>query len=523
MSEELKTIRSKYLTIPVNPEKDTKRLLFKNNNKLVYDLTIDYDPETPTFTAYVEMTRFQGLKMDIAFEDGTVPVYGETDVFAPEGLYKEPYRPQIRFSVKNGWNNDPNGMLCWNGTYHMFFQYNPCAPGWGNMHWGHAVSSDLIHWEEKDIALYPDGWGTEFSGSAIVDEHNVSGLGFPDRPPMLLFYSAWGRGTNMSEGVQMTQRLAYSLDGGKSYIKYPSTAVDALSGENRDPKVVWCEELSCYLMVLYVDSDEFAYLTSDDLIHWTDFQRVHIPGDNECPNIARYRVQGTNEYLWVFMGAHGWYIVGTFRDGKWVTLQDPQIPFAATRSYAGQIFSGTGDRVIMIDWVRPVMKLDDRFSQHMSVPFDMTLERDGDRYYLCKYPVPELSAIRGAEKTVSLTGTECAIPAEAPGLDVTLSFAKKPQGKITVTAYGETVTIDADANTVSAGEGSSPMSSGRDPYTIRILFDNVGAEVYSDGGRYAFTGSMLAVPGNRELRICSEMPLDGAVLKAADLESIWNA
>ena len=524
MSAELKTIRCKYLTIPSNPakRKEAKILQFFNNGKFVYELSVDYDPENPVFTAYVEMTPFLGLKLEIVFSDGTVPVYGETDVFEPEGLYKEPYRPQIRFSVKNGWNNDPNGLVYRDGVYHMFFQYNPCATHHANMHWGHAVSTDLIHWEEKDIALYQDEWGSMFSGSAVIDEKNVSGLGFPEHPPMVLFYSTCPGWYIMGKGLRMTQRIAYSLDGGKTFIKYPETIIDCVERENRDPKVVWCEELSCYVMALYLVDDVFGLFRSDDLMHWEEFQRVPIRGDWECPNMARLRVGGTDEYLWIFFGARGWYLVGTFRDGKWVTVQEERLPYEKTHSYAGQIFSGTGDRAVMIDWVRPQVKLDDRFSQHMTVPFELTLEKDGGRYWLCKNPVSELSLIRGDEKKISLAGTECVVPAEAPGLDVTLSFSKKPQGKITVTAYGETVTIDADENAVYAAEGRSTLTSGREPFTVRILFDNVGAEVYSDGGRFVFTAGMLAEPGNRELRVCADRPLDGATLTAADLNSIWN-
>ncbi|MBO4797655.1 MAG: glycoside hydrolase family 32 protein, partial [Candidatus Methanomethylophilaceae archaeon] len=443
-------------------------------------------------------------------------------VFAPEGLYREPNRPPIRFSVKSGWNNDPNGLICLNGVYHLFYQYNPCSTRWGNIHWGHAVSTDLIHWEEGDIALYPDEWGPNYSGCAVLDERNVSGLGFSGRPPLLLFYTAGGGSNEMSRGVSPTQRIAYSLDGGKTFLSYPQTAVDTITGENRDPKVVWCEDLSRYLMALYLEGEEYALLTSDDLLHWEQFQRISIRGDWECPNPARLRVRGTDRFLWILFGARSYWLAGEFRDGRWVTLQEESIPFEKTRTYAGQLFSGTGERAVEMDWFCPSVPLDPRFSQMISLPRELTLEQEGDRYWLCRNPVAELSAIRRNERTVCLAGTECRVPAAEAGLDLELTFPKLPRGKIAVRAFGQSVTFDPEANTVSGGKGISPMTSGREPYSVRILMDPSGTEVFPDGGRFVFAGSEQPDPGERELSLRAENPMDGATLKLADLLSVRN-
>lgn len=146
--------------------------------------------------------------------------YTEADEMTLPDLYREPYRPQIHFTTKNGWINDPNGLVYLNGAYHLFYQHNPCEPKWNNMHWGHAVSTDLIHWKELDIALFPDRTGDMFSGSAIVDTQDLLGLQKDDVPSVLLYYTTT---------KPFSQYLAYSTDGLKTVQKYSTTPRGAAS------------------------------------------------------------------------------------------------------------------------------------------------------------------------------------------------------------------------------------------------------------------------------------------------------
>ena len=141
-----------------------------------------------------------------------------------EGVYSSSLRPRIHFSAAYGWLNDPNGLVYHDGVYHLFFQHNPAGTGWATMHWGHAVYTDLFHWEEKDIALFPDKMGSMYSGSAIVDKKNVSGLS-ENGDTILLYYTAAGNGCELSlrEVAYYTQCMAYSKDGGKTFVKYENT------------------------------------------------------------------------------------------------------------------------------------------------------------------------------------------------------------------------------------------------------------------------------------------------------------
>lgn len=158
----------------------------------------------------------------------------------------EPYRPQYHFSPAENWMNDPNGLVWYRGEYHLFYQHNPHGSTWGNMSWGHAVSRDLVHWEELDVALENTGDEHIFSGSIVVDERNTSGLGQPGRPAMVAVYTSWYPAT----GIQ-AQSLAYSIDAGRTWTRYQSNPVlDIGSRDFRDPKVFWYEPGGYWVMAV---------------------------------------------------------------------------------------------------------------------------------------------------------------------------------------------------------------------------------------------------------------------------------
>ncbi len=176
-------------------------------------------------------------------------------VFTSEAqqLYHEQYRPQIHFSPKEHWINDPNGMVYYEGVYHLFFQYYPDSTIWGPMHWGHATSKDLIHWEEQPVALYPDSLGYIFSGSAVVDENNTSGLGTGGKVPLIAIYTSHDPvGEKAGRNDYQNQSIAFSQDSGKTWEKYSGNPVLHNPGitDFRDPKIMWYEAKKKWIMTL---------------------------------------------------------------------------------------------------------------------------------------------------------------------------------------------------------------------------------------------------------------------------------
>ncbi|MER2493183.1 glycoside hydrolase family 32 protein [Catenovulum sediminis] len=286
-------------------------------------------------------------------------VSGEEKVNAANSFhYQDHHRPQFHFTPQANWMNDPNGMVYHNGEYHLFFQYYPDDTVWGPMHWGHAVSKDLVHWEELPIALYPDEHGWIFSGSAVADVNNTSGLGTKENPPLIAIYTYHNEPERLAGSKNyQTQGIAYSLDNGRSWTPYKGNPV--LIGPNipdfRDPKVAWYEPDQKWIMTLAVD-DHVSFYSSPNLIDWKFESDFGIDAGThggvwECPDLIKMPVEGSDEEKYVLLvsinpggpngGSATQYFVGDF-DGHKFTL-DPKMKQEVSKIPAhfpeGQVFA----------------------------------------------------------------------------------------------------------------------------------------------------------------------------------------
>lgn len=259
----------------------------------------------------------------------------------PTGAYNEQHRPQFHFTPPQQWMNDPNGMVYYEGEYHLFYQHYPDSNVWGPMHWGHAVSADLVTWEQLPIAIYPDTLGLIFSGSAVVDWNNTSGFGQDSVPPLVAIYTYHNMdGERDGSNDFQTQAIAYSNDKGRTWTKYEGNPVIP-NTENirdfRDPKVFWHEVSQQWVMALAV-LDRVRIYNSKNLKEWTlgsEFG-MGIGSDGrpwECPDLFQLPIEGSDAQKWVMLvslGAGGYnggsatqYFVGDF-DGSTFTL-DPAL------------------------------------------------------------------------------------------------------------------------------------------------------------------------------------------------------
>ena len=208
---------------------------------------------------------------------------------------KRDFRPNIHFTPEKNWNNDPNGLIYIDGIWHLYYQYNPNDVVWGPMHWGHAVSKDLIHWEHLPIALYPDEIGTMYSGSMAYDENNTSGFAKYGEKPMVAVYTAH----NMETGLEQ-QCIAYSLDQGKHFEKYYGNPVIKNPGtpDFRDPRVFWNDKKDCWSLVL-ASGDHAEFYASQDLKNWKKTGEFGV-GVNKVPTVWEctdlIRVKTGNEF-----------------------------------------------------------------------------------------------------------------------------------------------------------------------------------------------------------------------------------
>ena len=213
---------------------------------------------------------------------GLAAVHQADTIAGSEDLYRERLRPQFHFSSRRGWLNDPNGLVYHKGEYHLFYQHNPYGWAWGNMHWGHAVSTDLVHWQELPIAIYPHRFGDwAFSGSAVVDRQNTAGFKKGDEDVLVAAYTSTGRG----------ECIVYSHDRGRTFTEYDGNPVVKHSG--RDPKILWHAPGKHWVMAVYDEADDkrgIAFYTSPDLKKWE--QQSKIDGYFECPDIFELPVDG---------------------------------------------------------------------------------------------------------------------------------------------------------------------------------------------------------------------------------------
>ena len=283
------------------------------------------------------------------------------------------------FTPPKGWINDPNGLVYFEGWYHLFYQHNPASNKWADMHWGHARSRDLVHWEHLPIALYPEDGYMMFSGSAIIDTKNVTGLKSGPHDPMLLYYTA--------AGEPFHQCLAVSLDGGETFQKR-GRVIGHIKGSNRDPRIVYDEEKDIYRLALYLDGDEYALFTSSDLTSFTCGQTISIPDDNECPDLFPLTADDGSAF-WVLMGAHDRYFVGRFgKDGLFAPVQPVGRLSYGSTSYAAQSYNGMTVRRVRLSWNQTDMR-DPLIQGSMCTPADLRLILRGGRYLLCLTPIPE--------------------------------------------------------------------------------------------------------------------------------------
>jgi fructan beta-fructosidase len=468
-----------HLHVPIsNFKKDMMHLGVYEGDRLVQNFRVSLPHGTAAYwmAAYpLEHFDLQGKEITIKPIDGTKLPSGYEKSFGLIGIgdglpadriadYAKPYRNQFHASTRRGWNNDPNGMVYRDGKYHLYYQHNPFGIGWGNMHWGHFESSDLIHWREKPIALYQKTVrDMMFSGGGFVDFNNSAGLG---ENTQFAAFTSTGRG----------ECLAYSTDGGLTFTELLENPV--VEHKGRDPKIIWYEPEQKWVMAVYDVSEctetkavpmvgnqkhqfaNCAFYESKDLRNWnrtgafTDPDRSAV---HECPELFELSVDG--ESRWILYGAKNRYFIGHF-DGK--TFKKESGPHGSSHGafYAAQTFSDVPDgRRIQIGWVRtatyPKQFPNQIVNQSFSLPHELSLRKTPDGLRMAFNPVKEVEKLRGKK----LDGLQSC---EGEPTEVQIEFEEDGKHELIING------IDASF------EGSS----------ARIFTDRTFNEVYADSGLY---------------------------------------
>ena len=449
---------TKYLLLPIQEEKDEAQVILSTGDKedtwmdvrlaqngvdYFVPFSLEKNAAGKSVKGNVAIVKILGLKKDAL----AVNLMKLSNTF--DTTNTDYYRPSYHFTPLYGWMNDPNGMVYKDGEYHLYFQYNPYGSKWGNMHWGHAVSKDLIHWEHLDPAIARDPVGHIFSGSSVIDKKNTAGFG---KDAIIAIY------TNNSVNHDEVQCIAYSNDNGRTFTKYEGNPVltpfDGLK-DFRDPKVFWYEKGKCWYMIVSADK-ETRFYKSKNLKKWTYVSAFgkglgQQPCQYECPDFFQLPVNGDKKKMkWVmtmninpgcwFGGSATEYFVGDF-DGKKFTCPDAdEVKWLdwGKDHYATVTFSNTGDRVLGITWMSNWQYANlTPFKQNRGangLPRELKLYEKNGKYYISEDVAPEVYALR--KETKDLADASVADDKDLKGVAANMNGAFEIEADVTPDANG---------------------------------------------------------------------------------------
>lgn len=527
----------KYLLLPVEEASPEAKLYMIADNDVVRSMNVRLAINKIDYFVPVDMTGFKNKQLSFNFQliADSALCWDEiklSDEF--DSFNREVFRPVYHFTPAYGWMNDPNGMVYKDGIYHLFYQYNPYGSMWGNMHWGHATTKDLVNWEHQPEAIVPDALGTIFSGSCVVDKDNTAGFG---AGAIIAFYT--------SAGERQVQSMAYSLDNGKTFKKYARNPIlTSTQRDFRDPKVFWHNDTHKWVMILAVGQEMQIY-SSPNLKDWT-YESCFGKGQGahggvwECPDLIELPIENTELKKWVlicnlnpggpFGGSATQYFVGDF-DGKTFVNDSPKktkwMDWGKDH-YATVTWSNAPEgRHIALAWMSNWQYANEvptkQFRSANSVPRDLSLYTSEGETYVKVVPSPELLNMRDkgtkkrtfkVDRTYNLdkllndnTGTyEIEMTIQNKNADVIgmqLFNSKGEEVDLYYNMVEKQFTMDRTKSGNVAFSKEFPAVTaapvdGTNEMTLRIFVDKSSLEIFGNGGRFVMTNLVFpSEPYNR--------------------------
>lgn len=525
-AEEIKIkIDKQYLNLPVSHDQDRSKMTFKVDGEPDLSVVIRLAAGNADYWVFKDVSHLKGKTLTISYDgnsEGLNKIFQDDVIVGQDNLYKEKNRPQFHFTTRRGWINDPNGLIYYDGEYHLFYQHNPYEREWENMHWGHAVSKDLVHWEELPSALYPDHLGGMFSGSAVMDYDNTAGYNKGKTPAMIAIYTAAG-------ADKQVQCIAYSLDKGRTFTKYEANPViDSRhiwnSQDTRDPKVFWYTPGKHWVMVLN-ERDGHSIYTSSNLKDWK--YESHVTGFWECPELFELPVDGNpNNTKWVMYGASGTYMLGSF-DGKVFTPEKGKYQYTTGAIYAAQTFTNMPEgRRIQVGWGR-ISHPEMPFNGMMLLPTELTLRTTKDGPRLFNLPVKEtetlftpvrdwqnLTSDKANDLLKEFYNTDC--------LRIKTRIKLSHATDAGFNLFGQRIVgYDMNSNTIN-GVFYSPEDMTSMELSADIYIDRTSIEVFIDDGAYSYSMERKPDTNNKEGFHFWGNNIEVKDLQVFSVKSVWN-
>ncbi|WP_316798419.1 2,6-beta-D-fructofuranosidase [Pedobacter frigidisoli] len=520
-------VTKQYLNLPISQQQERKKMTFEVNGKEERSFVIRLANGSPEYWVFCDVSALKGKTIKISYEgdgSGLTKIYQADEIDGQDVLYEEKNRPQFHFTTKRGWINDPNGMIFYEGEYHLFYQHNPYEREWENMSWGHAVSKDMIHWQELPTALFPDDLGTMFSGSTVIDYQNTAGFNKGKTPAMVAAYTA-------NTADKQTQCIAYSLDKGRTWTKYSrNPVIDSKakwnSVDTRDPRIFWYKPGKHWVMVLN-ERDGHSIYTSDNLKDWT--YQSHTTGFWECPDLFELPVDGDKSKTeWVMYGASNNYMIGSF-DGKKFTPEAGKYYYVTGTIYAAQTFTNIPEsdgRRIQIGWGRvnhPGMP----FNGMMLLPTELKLKTTKEGVRLFSEPVKETEQLfTPVDKWSALSADEANSHlkpfADAGTLRIKAKIKLSHATSAGISLNGQKI-LDYDMNfNLVKGMFYSPEDRTSMELSADIYIDKTSIEVFIDGGAYSYSMQRKTDDQNKEGFRFWGTNIEVKALEVFSVKSIWK-
>ncbi|MEG0253154.1 MAG: GH32 C-terminal domain-containing protein [Muribaculaceae bacterium] len=519
-------INHNFLILPIQESSQEVRINIILDNDIVKTLNARLAVDSVDYYVPIDLANFKDQKLSISIlnvNDSAIcwNKMNFADTFSTNNYEK--YRPSYHFTPLYGWMNDPNGMVYKDGIYHLFYQYNPFGSMWGNMNWGHATSTDLVTWKHFPVAIEPDGLGMIFSGSCVVDTDNSAGFG---KNAIVAFYT--------SAAESQVQSMAYSLDGGNSFIKYSENPILTSSSRDfRDPKVIWHKSSKKWIMVLAA-GQEMQFYSSPNLKDWSyessfgKNQGAH-GGVWECPDLFELNIEGSNISKWVllcninpggpFGGSATQYFIGTF-DGKNFTNDSPSITKLMDYGkdhYATVTWSDApNNRRTAIAWMSNWQYANNvptkQYRSANSVARDLSLFSVNGEVYLKSEPVKELIKVREnhvKQKSFKVNSTHTIsnlLKNNSGAYEIEMSIINNNAKIISFSLFNNsnekvdfiynisnnTFSVDRTKSGIVNFSSDFPAITVSPIYengtlNLRIFVDNSSIEVFGNGGKFVLT------------------------------------
>lgn len=534
----------KFLLLPVqeNAPEGKVNIIVNNEFQLEQNINIRLAREKVDYYVPLDLSAYQGksVSVDVTGMPSSSLCWKEiklSDTF--DSSNRETYRPVYHHTPVYGWMNDPNGMFYKDGVYHLYFQYNPYGSMWANMTWGHSTSTDLTHWTYEGTAIVPDAWGAIFSGSCVVDKDNTAGFG---KGAVVAFYTS---AKSTPWGDVQSQSMAYSLDNGKTFIKYEHNPIlTSTERDFRDPKVFWYAPGKHWVMMLAVGQEMQIY-SSGNLKEWKEessfgaMQGAH-GGVWECPDLVEVAVEGSKEKKWVlicnlnpggpFGGSAAQYFVGSFDGKKFVNESPTQTKWLdwGKDDYATVTWSNApAGRCIALGWMSNWQYANNvpttQYRSANTLARDLTLYRAGGELYLKSKPSPEIKKARAEEKKISTFEVKgnyevASLLADNKGAyEIEMTIENKGTSKIDfslmnekgekVAMYYDVVrkqfVMDRSASGIVGFSRDFPAVTvapvrNTDQIHLRLFIDRSSVEAFGEDGEYVMTNLVFpAEPYNR--------------------------